>query len=199
MNYFITVRNKLQAQDLQFLNINYSLILGNPPADVLRKANSINPMNTTRRNFIKATAIAAVFAGTDLFASLVSAAETSHDPLAQIPSEILADPSYFLTAEDFKKRIGANFSLIRGNGATTAQLYKVTQSVRPTENTQNTSASAQTVTKETFTLTFRAPAGNFPQATYKLWHPNFGQFNLFLVPGAKASGMILLHAVINRI
>ena len=199
MNYFITVRNKLQAQDLQFLNINYSLILGNPPADVLRKANSINPMNTTRRNFIKATAIAAVFAGTDLFASLVSAAETSHDPLAQTPGEILADPFYFLTAEDFKKRIGANFSLIRGNSATTVQLYKVTQSVRPTGNTQNSAASTRTVTKETFTLTFRAPAGDFSQATYKLWHPNFGQFNLFLVPGAKASGMILLHAVINRI
>lgn len=190
----------MQAQDLQFLNINYSLILGNPPADVLRKANSINPMNTTRRNFIKATAIAAVFAGTDLFTSLVSAAETSHDALAQIPGEILADPFYFLTAEDFKKRIGANFSLIRGNGVTTAQLYKVTQSVTPTGNTQNSApASTRTVTKETFTLTFRVPAGDFSQTTYKLWHPNLGQFNLFLVPGAKASGMILLHAVINRI
>lgn len=189
----------MQAQDLQFLNINYSLIVGNPPADILRKANSINPMNTTRRNFIKATAIAALFAGTDLFASLVSAAETSHDPLAQIPGEILADPFYFLTAEDFKKRIGANFSLIRGNSVTTVQLYKVTQSVRPTGNTQNSAASPRTVTKEAFTLTFRAPAGNFSQTTYKLWHPNFGQFDLFLVPGAKVSGMILLHAVINRI
>lgn len=155
-------------------------------------------MKTTRRNFIKAAAIAALFAGTDMFASLGSAAETN-DPFAPIPSETLADPFYFLTAEDFKKRIGANFSLIRGNGATTAQLYKVTQSVRPTGNTQNSAASTRTVTKETFTLTFRAPAENFPQTIYKLWHPNFGQFNLFLVPGAKASGMILLHAVINRI
>ena len=157
-------------------------------------------MNTTRRNFIKAGAFVAVFAGTDLFASLVSAAETSDDLFAPIPSGILADPFYFLTAEDFKKRIGANFSLIRGNGTTTAQLYNVTQSVRPTGNTQNSAAtSPRTVTKETFTLTFQAPAGNFSQTTYKLWHPNLGQFNLFLVPGAKVSGMMLLHAVINRI
>lgn len=156
-------------------------------------------MKTTRRNFIKAAAIAALFAGTDMFASLGSAAETN-DPFAQIPSETLADPFYFLTAEDFKKLIEANFSIIAGNSVTTAQLLKVTQTVRPTASTQSSATTApRTVTKETFTLTFRSVSGNFSQVTYRLWHPNLGQFNLFLVPGTKVGGKTTLNAVINRI
>ena len=151
-------------------------------------------MNTTRRNFIKASAFVAVFAAADLFKSPVHAASSD------LPSELLADPLFYLTANDFKKHIGAQFSLIQENGVMSAELSSVVQIVKPPKMAQNQRGGARRkLTKETFTLSFRASDGNFSQTTYQVWHPSLGQFDLFLVPNVNDGNQTLLHAVINRI
>jgi hypothetical protein len=156
-------------------------------------------MNTTRRNFIKASALAAFFAGTDLFASTASAAENSA-ALGELQTEISGDRLFYLTAEDFKKYIGAQFSLIGEKDVVNAELSSVAQSVKPPGIARSLNkASSRKLTKETFTLSFRVPSGGFSQATYQVWHPNLGQFDLFLVPSGKGHDQILVHAVINRI
>ena len=156
-------------------------------------------MNTTRRNFIRASAFAALFTGTGLFSSLVSASENSVAP-GNLPDEVLGDRLFYLTSEDFKKYIGAQFSLINENEAITAQLSGIAQTIRPTKIAQNLSGgSRRKLTKETFTLSFRALTGDFSQATYQVWHPNLGHFDLFLVPGSKQGDQIVINAVINRI
>ena len=51
---------------------------------------------------------------------------------------------------------------------------------------------------ECFTLSFKLPSDAL-QATYTVFHPQLGTFNLFLVPGKSDQADSLLHAVINRI
>lgn len=156
-------------------------------------------MNTTRRNFIKSSAFAAFFAGTGLFSSLASASENSVAP-GELPDDVLRDRLFYLTSEDFKKYIGAQFSLIRENDVSTAQLLGVTQTIRPVRIARNPSGeSRRKLMRETFTLSFRVLNGDFSQATYQVWHPNLGQFDLFLVPGSKQGEQIFINAVINRI
>lgn len=153
-------------------------------------------MNTTRRNFIKASAVAAIFAGTDLFASLASAAEFS----GGMPNGTSADRLLYLTSEDFKKHIGAQFSLIGEKEVIAARLLDVTHTVKPIKVAQYlTGRSRQKLLKETFTLSFQVSTDDFSQETFQVWHPNLGQFDLFLVPGAKEREQVLIHAVINRI
>jgi hypothetical protein len=156
-------------------------------------------MNTTRRNFIRASAFAAFFAGTGLFSSLASASENSVAP-GELPNDALGNRLFYLTSEDFKKYIGAQFSLTRENDVTTAQLMGVTQTIRPNKIAQNLSGgSRRKLMRETFTLSFQSLNGDFSQATYQIWHPNLGQFDLFLVPGSKQGEQISINAVINRI
>ena len=156
-------------------------------------------MNTTRRNFIRTSAFAAFFAGTGLFSSLASASENSVAS-GGLPDDALGDRLFYLTSEDFKKYIGGQFSLIHEKEVTTAQLLDVTQTIRPIKIARNLSgASRRKLTKETFTLSFQVLNGDFSQATYQVWHPNLGQFDLFLVPSSTQGEQILISAVINRI
>lgn len=155
-------------------------------------------MKTTRRNFIKASVFAAVFAGNGL-ASRVFAAQPSAVS-DELPREVLADRLFYLTSEDFKRQIGAPFSLIREKEVFAAELSSVTQTVRPPKIAQHLyGGSRRKLTKETFTLSFRSATEDFSQGTYQVWHPALGQFDLFLVPGTGEAGQVLVHAVINRI
>lgn len=168
------------------------------PASILRKAKFIKNMNTTRRNFIKASALATLFTGTGLFKSVAFASENS--PLGELPNEVFGDRLFYLTSEDFKKHIGGQFSFMGDKEVITAELSGVTQSVKPIRIArQSNGSSTRKLTKETFTLSFRVSSGDFPQATYQVWNPNLGQFDLFLVPSGKGHDQILVHAVINRI
>jgi hypothetical protein len=156
-------------------------------------------MNTTRRNFIKSSAFAAFFAGTGLFSSLASASENSVAQ-GELSNDVLGDRLSYLTSEDFKKHIGTQFSLIREEEVITAQLLGITQTIRPIKIAQHLSGgSRRKLTRETFTLSFQTLTDDFSQATYQVWHPNLGQFDLFLVPGSKQGDQIFINAVINRI
>lgn len=157
-------------------------------------------MNKSRRNFIKIGSSAAVFAGTNLLTSVFSSAQEKSAASREFSSQVLGDPLFGLTSENFKKYVGAEFILITDRQTVSATLSNVTQVTMPIKSKQTfKQAIVGNMIAENFMLSFQLSAKNFPQATYQFWHPNLGQFPLFLVPGERKKGQTFLHAVINRI
>ncbi len=60
-------------------------------------------MKTSRRNFIKIGASAAVFAGTNLLSSVFSSAQEKFAASREFSSPVFGDALFSLTGEDFKK------------------------------------------------------------------------------------------------
>lgn len=116
--------------------------------------------------------------------------------LGALSPEALADPFFYLTAEDFKKYAGTEFLLFTETGAIAAVLSDVTQ-IKAAKSASRAGRKSSQPVAETFSLSFNLPTEGFTQATYRLQHPNLGEFDLFLVP--EASSKFLLYAVINRI
>lgn len=109
-----------------------------------------------------------------------------------LPAEMLADPLFGYTANDFRQYLGTEFSLMTESGAVTAVLTSVKSSVVSRNKT------ARNKKAECFTLSFDLPS-DAPQATYTVFHPRLGTFDLFLVPGRSNTAESRLHAVVNRI
>ena len=145
-------------------------------------------MEFSRRHFIKLGASAAGVAG---FGSFAFGQEKSflNDDLR---SALLADPLFGYTAKDFRKHLGTKFTIMTESAAQTAVLVDVKSS----EASKDESASNKKA--ECFTLSFQTPSKE-SQATYTIFHPRLGTFNLFLVPGQSNKAESLLHAVVNRI
>ncbi|MDQ3130916.1 MAG: twin-arginine translocation signal domain-containing protein [Acidobacteriota bacterium] len=146
-------------------------------------------MKFSRRHFIKlggATAAAIFGFGSFTFGQKNSV--TGDD----FPAEMFADPLYGHGADNFRKYLGTEFSLMTKSETITAVLADVKSSVVG-KNKKFGNKRA-----ECFTLSFNLPS-DAPQATYKVLHPNLGNFDLFLVPGKSDEADSLLHAVINRI
>lgn len=159
-------------------------------------------MNITRRNFIKFATVAGVIAGTNLVAPRFAPAQKrTQNAVGDLPADVLNDPLYSLTAADFKNCIGSEFTLLNAlDGASaTAVLSKVTVVKKSSKSSKGEVETRRSGKAENFTLAFALPAGELPQATYTLWHPSLGQFDLLLVPGRGNGGENLLHAVINRV
>lgn len=151
-------------------------------------------MKISRRNFIKLGSGAALV-GTNLLTPFAAPGQNTNS-LRSLPMEALDDPFFFLTAADFRKYAGTEFLLFTETGAIVAVLSDVTQikAAKPARRGKNNSSQPRA---ETFSLSFNLPAEGLPQATYRLQHPNLGEFDLFLVP--EADSKTSLHAVINRI
>ena len=109
-----------------------------------------------------------------------------------LPSEIYGDPLFGYTAADFRKYLGTEFSLLTESVPITGVLVAVKSSATSRNGT------AQGRNAECFTLSFRLPS-DATQATYTVFHPRLGTFNLFSVPGRSSSAKSLLHAVVNRV
>jgi hypothetical protein len=155
-------------------------------------------MKISRRSFIKAGTVFTAFAGTNLFiAPAAEAQKINADFAGALPAEVFADPFLYLTSEDFKKYVGSEFSLITETGAIAVVLVNLTQKTKSKLASKKT--SGRKAVPEAFTLSFEAEKAAFSQKTYKLFHPNLSEFDLFLVPGENLNGKIRLHAVINRI
>lgn len=146
-------------------------------------------MKFSRRHFIKlGGATAATIFGFGSFTFGQKKSVTAGD----FPAEMFADPLYGHGADDFRKYLGTDFTLMTEGAMISAALVAVNSSViRRNKNNRNIKA-------ECFTLSFRLPS-DAPQATYTVFHPNLGNFDLFLVPGKSDKAESLLHAVINRI
>ena len=152
-------------------------------------------MNISRRNFIKLGS-AAAFVGTNFLVPVSALGQKTDGGLGALSPEALADPFFYLTAADFKKYAGTEFLLFTETGAIAAVLSNVTQ-VKAAKSARRVSKNSSQPVAETFSLSFNLPTEGFTQATYRLQHPNLGEFDLFLVPEARSK--FLLHAVINRI
>jgi hypothetical protein len=144
-------------------------------------------MKFSRRHFIKlggATAVGTLGFGKFAFGQ-------KHSFFAdQLPDGMLADPLFGYTANDFRQHLGTDFSLTTESGTVTAVLTAVKSSVVAGNKT------ARNKRAECFMLSFRL-SSNALQATYTVFHPRLGTFDLFLVPGKNNQAESLLHAVIN--
>jgi hypothetical protein len=157
-------------------------------------------MNTSRRNFIKTGTLAAVFAGTNLFTVGFCSAQEKSAASGELPEKVFGDPLLHLTAANFREYVGTEFSVLTDVGGAVAVLSNVTETQQSVEPVRRFGDAFRRRTRaENFVLSFRVSASDFSQATYRLRHPNLGQFDLFLVPGSSENNENLLHAVINRI
>lgn len=158
-------------------------------------------MKISRRNFIKTGTLAVFVIGANLFkpTALPAQKRMSADDLNLIGP--LRDPILTKTADDFSGYIGAEFILLTADTTVSAILSEVTNEMPKRAKEAgflNKSSRSRKSTAQNFVLSFKLPSDEFPQATYQLWHPDFGQFNLFLVP-SNHDKLFLLHAVINRL
>ena len=154
-------------------------------------------MTISRRKFIKIGSVsAALLAGTSLGIEAAGFGQTVGSGGFNLPPEVYGDPMFSYQAETFKKLIGSQFSLQTEDFAETVVL---------TEMAENSFVSRkilpdkQIEPKENFMLSFRVSSAEAEQATYAMFHPELGKFDLLLVPAKNDQGEILLNAVINRL
>lgn len=151
-------------------------------------------MNKSRRDFIK---IAVVAAAAGLLNSVPSASAQENADAGSTANDAAGDVLSGATAADFKQYVGAEFMFLTGAGATAAVLSEVSETIVKSKRPRRLPPGRRAA--QNFVLSFRTAAGEFPQATYRLWHRAFGEFDLFLVPGGSgADDSTVLHAVINR-
>lgn len=129
-------------------------------------------MKFTRRNFVKLGGFA-VLAGITL----------PNSAFGQISkNNILAN----LTTESFRGLVGSEFYILSENLSMPSVLVKVQDFPAATE------------TGECFALTFEVKALRVEQATYRVFHPELGNFELFMTEGKNGRRKALM-AIINRI
>lgn len=158
-------------------------------------------MNTSRRDFIKFGALAAVFGSANFSTRASSAAQnkllTDNLNLQEGSKNAPLD----ITAKDFKQCVGTEFMLLQLKGATSIILVEITETLTLKDahsGNRSIESTPVTDTAKNFVLSFQLPTGKFSQKTYQLWHPNFGQFDLFLVPGRRIAPF-MMYSVINQI
>lgn len=155
-------------------------------------------MNATRRKFLRAGAVSALFAGLTFAPSKLIFGQKQRKPAApDAPTE--SDPVFSFNASTFTPYVGSEFLLAanaRGR-ATAARLELVSDHQQDLRERR-----VATHDGECFSLVFSAPASkrNVPQqATYRVEHAALGRFSLFLVPGPARGGSVTYEAVINRL
>jgi hypothetical protein len=98
--------------------------------------------------------------------------------------------SEFQTAAEFAKHVNTNFRVeFESPGSIELKLIAVT----PRKSEPNEQAGM-----ERFSAVFTGPADIFlPQGTYRVTHPEMGEFYVFLVPLAPDAGVFRYEAVYN--
>jgi hypothetical protein len=155
-------------------------------------------MNTSRRDFIKIGLLTAVVTGTNTIAPVSSSAQikTFADDFTSEPS---GDSFLNKTADDLRHYIGAEFLFLTIRGAISVVLSEVTEEPRSIKSRKDFIRPARGKSNvRNYVASFQMPNDKFSQETYRLRHPDFGEFDLFLVPG-KRGASFLLHAVVNRL
>lgn len=152
-------------------------------------------MNVTRRKFLRAGAVSALFAGLTLAPSkLVFGQQKSKNAP---PQE--TDPAFSFDAAAFAPYLGSEFMLAAGGRgrATAARLELVSDLQKDMRERRVATHDGQC-----FALVFSAPApkrATPQQGTYRVEHASLGRFSLFLVPGPARAGSVTYEAVINRL
>ena len=155
-------------------------------------------MNATRRKFLRAGAVSALFAGLTLAPSkLIFGQKRRRQASPAAPPD--SDPVFSFNASTFTPYVGSKFLLAAGarGRMTAARLERVSdlhQGMRERH--------VATHKGECFSLVFAAaaPQRNAPQqGTYRVEHVALGRFSLFLVPGPARDGSVTYEAVVNRL
>jgi hypothetical protein len=128
-------------------------------------------MNFTRRDFLKLSGLASV-----------AWFGFSGSVFAKSQNDVLDDQ----TADTFRQLIGSEFYIYNDNISTNVTLIEV--------------KDFPSVTKkgECFLLVFKTPLEETEQATYTLFHPTLGNFELMMTKGKIKKNSVLV-ATINRI
>lgn len=155
-------------------------------------------MNATRRKFLRAGAVSALFAGLTLAPSKLIFGQKKREAVSPAASPD-RDPVFSFNASTFAPYVGSEFLLAAGTRgrATTARLELVSDLQQGMRDRR-----VATHDGECFSLVFTAPAprrGAPQQATYRVEHAALGRFSLFLVPGPARGGSVTYEAVINRL
>ncbi|HLL76211.1 MAG TPA: hypothetical protein VK421_13235 [Pyrinomonadaceae bacterium] len=157
-------------------------------------------MNETRRKFLRAGAVSALFAGLTLVPSKLLFGQKRRKAEGFGPAhDAKTDPVFFFNAEAFAAYLGSEFLFDAGSGRSRnvlARLDKVTDSQSEMRARRDATHEGQC-----FTLHFSAPAAKraAQQGTYRVEHAALGRFSLFLVPGPARGGSVPYVAVINQL
>lgn len=153
-------------------------------------------MNVTRRKFLRAGAVSALFAGLTLAPSKLIYGQKNRKPATP---DAPPDPFFSFNASTFTPYVGSEFLLAAGarGRATAARLERVSDFQQDMRERH-----AATHGGECFSLVFSTPVPKRAtpvQATYRVEHAALGRFSLFLVPGPPRDGSVTYEAVINRL
>ena len=142
-------------------------------------------MTDSRRRFLKAGMLAAVFAAAPL--KNVLARSLNRDAFPGAAADEDDDPLANYTKATFVSYLNSIFQLQTGSGSVAVTLLQVEDMEAPEDG-------------ECFSLLFRGGSQALPQNTYTIEHSALGTFKLFLVPtGADSNGAQGYLATINRV
>ncbi|HEX8071199.1 MAG TPA: hypothetical protein VF546_14685 [Pyrinomonadaceae bacterium] len=149
----------------------------------------------TRRKFLRASAVAALFAGVPLRSSARAGAHAAAFPL---PYASQLDPVYYLTKASFVPYLKSQFNAYAGEDGRALPLTLVGVSDLPRPRGADVRALAG---REGFSLLFTSGGRKaLPQATYRLKHAALGEFSLLIVPVSQGqAGGARYEAVVNRL
>lgn len=154
-------------------------------------------MNVTRRKFLRAGAVSALFAGLILDPSKLVFGQ-KQDKAAPLVPPPGADPVSYFNASTFAPYVGTQFRLDAASSrrATSARLEQVADLQQDLRD-----RNVATHAGECFSLIFSAPAAKHApqQGVYRIEHGALGRFSLFLVPGPARGGSLTYEAIINRL
>lgn len=140
-------------------------------------------MSTSRRKFLKASMVAALFAAIPLRNVSGSSSNYRIASLLDDPP----DPLSTYSKAAFQSQVNSIFQLYAGTRVVEVALKQVGDMPAATGG-------------ECFTLLFRGGSKALKQNTYKLVHPSLGTFSLLLVPtGPDRNGAQGYVATINRL
>lgn len=153
-------------------------------------------MNVTRRKFLRAGAVSALFAGLNLAPSKLIFGQKKNKPATP---DTPSDPVFSFNASAFAPHVGSAFML-----AATARGRQTAARLERVSDLQQDMRERRVSTHggECFSLVFSAPAPKRAapqQATYRVEHAALGRFSLFLVPGPARDGSVTYEAVVNRL
>ena len=153
-------------------------------------------MATSRRNFIKTSALVALSAGIPLKA----AAEQLERQSGNLSNTAKPMPIYTggdekLNLKAFSKALKSEFFVRSETGGTAIRLVEV-KDLRSADQ----KASPVTATRECFSTVFIGPKStSLKQETYNVNHGSLGAFSLLLVPIGKDRNARYYEAVFNRL
>ncbi len=129
-------------------------------------------MNISRRNFMMLGGMSAL-----AMQGITSAVFGQTDFAAAPPVRKL---------ESFRALVGTDFYIASEKVTTTIKLTNIKESPHKTKN------------GESFTMEFKVPQNYAKEDTYHVWHPQMGNFDLFMTAGKTGKRKVLI-AVINRL